>query len=55
MNFDQALSVVTLMKKNEEAKRERQKNCDHDWKAKFEWVYDYQHYTCTKCKKEMMS
>lgn len=28
--------------------------CEHEWKSKFDFVYDYDHQYCTKCKKSRM-
>jgi len=28
--------------------------CEHEWKSKFDFVYDYDHQYCTKCAKTRM-
>lgn len=48
------VAMLDRMKAREEARKEVIRNCKHDWKSDFDFVYDYDHQTCTKCGHKRM-
>lgn len=45
---------LNRMKAREEQRKEEVRNCKHDWKSDFDFVYDYDHQTCIKCGHKRM-
>lgn len=45
-------TFIDILKEREERKQkrlEKQLSCKHEWKSKYEFVYDYDHQDCHKC------
>jgi hypothetical protein len=57
-NIDPWIKVLERMKERvkerDKLRIEEIKNCKHDWKNDHDFVYDYCHQTCSKCKHKRM-